>query len=91
MKLYSFYKDTVFIKGDNIDRFFLMKLPYELPFDTIVKAVEFVPGNSKAIHHVNGHLIQYKPNQKNNIYGGEFIVNTDSSQAENVYQTLDGQ
>ena len=53
------YKDTVYLKGDNLDRFFLMKFLYEIDRDTIVSAIEFVPGNSKAVHHVNGHIIQY--------------------------------
>src|SRR4030095_8715570 len=42
------------VKGDNTDRFMVMKIPFELQKDTFIRAVEFVPG-CKYIHHVNGH------------------------------------
>lgn len=83
------YKDTVFIKGNYIDQFYLMKFPFELEKDTIVSAVEFVPGNKKAVHHVNGHIIQYDEGKRSDIYAGKYILNSASTEAEQVYKELD--
>jgi len=83
------YKDTVFIKGNNLDQFYLMKFPYEIAQDTIVKAIEFIPGNTKVVHHVNGHIIQYEKGKKSNIYGGKNIISSESIEADQVYQLLD--
>jgi hypothetical protein len=83
------YKDTLFIKGNNIDQFYLMKFPYEIAQDTIVKAIEFVPGNTKVVHHVNGHIIQYENGKKSNLFGGKNIINSESIEADQVYQMLD--
>lgn len=83
------YKDTVFIKGNNLDQFYLMKFPYELNQDTIVKAIEFIPGNSKVVHHVNGHIIQYESGKKKNIFGGKNIISSESIEADKVYEMLD--
>ena len=66
------------IKGDNKDQFFLMKIPYEIANDTFVRAIEFVPGTRKAVHHVNGQLITYDEGMKKDVFTGEYIVNTDS-------------
>jgi hypothetical protein len=83
------YKDTVFIKGNNIDQFYLMKFPFELDKDTIVSAVEFVPGNTQVVHHVNGHIIQYDQGKKSNIYAGKNIISSESIEASEVYKLLD--
>lgn len=83
------YKDTVFIKGNNLDQFYLMKFPYKLDKDTIVSAVEFVPGNSKVVHHVNGHIIQYDEGKKNDIYAGKNMISSESIEADQVYKLLD--
>jgi hypothetical protein len=83
------YSDTVFLKGDNLDRFFLMKFPYQLSQDTIVKAIEFVPGNTRAVHHVNGHIIQYSEGKKKNIFSGKRIISSESIEADKVYKELD--
>src|SRR4051812_35660618 len=37
------------IKGNNKDKFMMMKLPVELPNDTFVKAIEIVAGNTKVV------------------------------------------
>ncbi|HRG60097.1 MAG TPA: hypothetical protein PK323_14170 [Bacteroidia bacterium] len=83
------YRDTVFLKGNNLDQFFLMKFPYQIDRDTIVKAIEFVPGNTKVVHHVNGHIIQYDEGKKSNIFGGKNIISSESIEADQVYQLLD--
>ena len=83
------YKDTIFIKGNNIDQFYLMKFPYQIDNDTIVKAIEFVPGNTKVVHHVNGHIIQYDEGKKSNIFSGKRVINSESIEASEVYKQLD--
>lgn len=41
------------VKGDNKDRFVMIKLPYALAEDKNVEAVEFFANNKKFIHHAN--------------------------------------
>jgi hypothetical protein len=65
------------IKGDNKDKFMVIKIPYEIPNDTFVRAIEFVPGNRKLLHHMNGHIIEYDVKKKN-IFEGPDMVNRDS-------------
>lgn len=62
------------IPGDRKDRFLLMKIPFELPKDTFVRAIEFIPGNSKLLHHMNGELLRYEFDKKKNVYDGEKVV-----------------
>lgn len=76
------------IKGGNTDNFMLMKIPFELPNDTFVRAIEFVPGNHKLVHHVNGHLLRYEFNKKKNIHEGEKIVDTQQYSVKESYDKL---
>ena len=68
------------IKGDNKDKFLMMKFPFELPKDTFIESIVFVPGNNQVVHHVNAHLISY--DRKSNIYNGERYVDTNYSQIQ---------
>jgi hypothetical protein len=52
---------TFYIKGDNKDKFIMLKIPFELPADTFIRAIEIIPGNKKVVHHINAHLVQYDP------------------------------
>lgn len=58
------------VKGDGTDRFYMVKLPYELPHDTFARIIEFVPNKRKLIHHVNGHLVNYENDKKKNVFEG---------------------
>jgi|UPI000417B4CA hypothetical protein len=40
-------------KGDGEERFMVFKIPFELPTEANVEAVEFVSNNKKIIHHAN--------------------------------------
>src|SRR5262249_20541186 len=62
-------RDPVHIPGDNKDRFMVIKIPYELPGDRYVRAIEFVPDNRKLIHHMNGHIVQYEDKKKDAFVG----------------------
>jgi hypothetical protein len=46
-------KKPFVVKGDNMERFIVYKIPFELPDSMNVEAVEFVSNNKKVIHHAN--------------------------------------
>jgi hypothetical protein len=66
------------IKGDGADHFVTLKIPYEIPRDTFVRTIEFVPGNPRLVHHMNGHLIRYAPGAKKNIFRGQEVFVDDA-------------
>ncbi len=76
------------IKGDNTDRFMVMKIPFELPQDTFIRAIEFVPG-SKYVHHVNGHLICFDDGKKETIYGGSYVLDTKDETRDDVIRSME--
>ncbi len=76
------------IKGDNTDHFMFMKVPFEIPRDTFVRAIEFVPGNKALVHHVNGHLIRYQYDKKKNVNDGEKIVDSQAYPVKELYEKL---
>ena len=65
----------VFLKANSSDRFLLVKVPYELPEDTFASLIEFVPGNSRVVHHVNGDLVKYSFDKKKDVFTQPFTVN----------------
>jgi Copper type II ascorbate-dependent monooxygenase, C-terminal domain len=75
------------VKGDDSDRFMVMKIPYELSKDTFLRAVEFVAG-CKYVHHVNGHIICYEEGKKKNPAAGEWVLNTKDETKESVFQKM---
>ena len=64
----------VFLKGNSFDKFLLIKVPFELPADTFASLIEFVPGNHKAVHHVNGDMVKYFFDKKQTVFGGKRVV-----------------
>jgi mono/diheme cytochrome c family protein len=79
---------TIEIPGNNTDLFAVVKVPYEIPYDTFVRAIEFVCGNKKLVHHMNGHLVQYDPAKKKNVYSGKSWVNQDQSNSQTIHKEL---
>ena len=75
--------------GTNKDEFFMMKFPFELPCDTFIKKIDFVPDNKQLVHHINGHLITYNEQQKQNIFNGSFSVDTEVFSDQDCFQKLD--
>lgn len=61
------------IPGNFEDRFLLIKVPFELPSDTFIRAVEFVPGNTKVVHHVNGDMVRFENGRKQNVFDGTLV------------------
>ncbi|MCB0854068.1 MAG: hypothetical protein KDD63_17705 [Bacteroidetes bacterium] len=76
------------IKGDNKDRFLFMKVPYEIPQDTFIRLIEFVPGNAEVVHHMNGHLVSYQEGAKANVFEGERVVDRETTPVEVAYPQL---
>jgi thioredoxin-related protein len=76
------------IKGNGADAFLIMKFPYTVEKDTIIDFVEFVPGQRKLVHHVNGHLISYDGERKFNYFTGESIHEDTRSQLMEVYSNM---
>jgi hypothetical protein len=76
------------IEGNNTDNFRVMKLPFEIPQDTFVRFIEFVPQNRRLMHHMNGHLISYEYDKKKNVSGGEMAVNTEEFESSQIHKQL---
>ncbi len=82
------FPEYVEIEGNNRDKFFVAKLPFELPKDTVLKAMYFSPGNKQLIHHVNGHLINYGKHKKTDIFEGEWIADAEKTDRAEVNRKL---
>lgn len=82
------FPDTVFIPGDNRDKFRLAKIPFEMARDTIIRAISFVPGNRQLVHHVNGHLINYPEGKKKNPLAGEWIKDAEEVNSLTAYREM---
>jgi hypothetical protein len=76
------------IAGDATDHFLSMKLPFSIPSDTFVRAIEFVPGNSKLVHHVNAHLVTYPDGTRRDLTRGPWYVEAGHDSPE-ALQRLD--
>lgn len=82
------FPDTLFISGDNRDKFMLAKIPFELEQDTIIRAISFVPGNRKLVHHVNGHLINYPEGKKKDPFDGDWVKNAEEVNSFTAYREM---
>ncbi|HYR87914.1 MAG TPA: hypothetical protein VE422_27790 [Terriglobia bacterium] len=81
-------REPLRIPGDNRDRFMVIKIPYELPHDRFVRAIEFVPGNRKLIHHMNGHIVQYEDKKKNPFEGPNVVDRESVKTLEESYHAI---
>jgi len=75
------------VKDDNTDRFMVMKIPFELPRDTFIRAIEFVPGCTY-VHHVNGHLICFDDDKKKNVFDGDYVLDTKDETRDDVLKKM---
>ncbi len=82
------FPEAVELKGDNRDKFRLAKIPFEIPNDTIVKAIAFTPGNRQLVHHVNGHLINYPEGKKQDPFEGEWIKDSEATNSISAYREM---
>ena len=77
------------IEGNNKDHYVIMKIPYEIPEDKYVRTIEFVPGNRKRVHHVNGYMVVYDEGKKKDLRKGEYFVNNYETDERTVWKKLD--
>ncbi len=50
-------REPFVIKGNNEETYICYKIPYELHSDMDAKAIEFIPGNRKVVHHVSYQIL----------------------------------
>ncbi len=65
------------IFNDNKDRFYVLKLPYQMNQERYVRALEFIPGQYQYAHHVNGHYLRFS--DESNPFSG--LMKTDIESA----------
>lgn len=68
------FMDSILVRGDNRDRFLVVKVPGELPNDKFVRCIEFVPGKHQLVHHLNGHVVNFNPELKADVMAGSHIA-----------------
>jgi hypothetical protein len=81
-------KEPLHIPGDNKDHFMVIKIPYEIPQDRFVRAIEFVPGNRKLIHHMNGHIVQYDEKKSRPLEGSTSVDRESVTTLEESYNAI---
>lgn len=69
-------KTSFLVKGNNRERFIEFKVPFELPAEKSVEAVEFVTNNRKIIHHINYGFYNV-PDNAVDLHAGASVINTD--------------
>lgn len=82
------FQDSVLIKGNNLDKFMVIKTPFELPKDTFIRLIEFVPGNRELVHHMNGHMVNYEFDKKEDVFEGNHVVSDVDGSTIETYQQL---
>lgn len=73
----TIWMDSLLIPGNNRDRFFVVKSPFELAHDTFIRAIEFVPGKNQLVHHLNADLFNYPEGKKKNVFDGNRLVDVE--------------
>ncbi len=71
------FRDVLKIKGDAQNKFFLMRVPYEIPKDTFIRVIEVAPDNKKLVHHVNAQLLSYDFDKRKDVMKGDVVINID--------------
>lgn len=74
------------VEGNNRDRFFVLKIPYELDQARFVKAVEFIPGQLKYVHHVNGHYLSFT--DETDPFKGNNLLDIESPNYDNEFRSM---
>jgi Copper type II ascorbate-dependent monooxygenase, C-terminal domain len=77
------------IKGNFTDQFLLIKVPFTLPQNAYAHTIEFVPGNTKVVHHVNADLVRYDDAKKANVFDGNWVHDgVNDSTVRNAYKQM---
>jgi hypothetical protein len=78
-----------FLKANTGDRFFLVKVPFELPENSYASVIEFAPGRNNVVHHVNGDMVRYEAGKKANVMDGERVTDMiEDSTIRQAYEKL---
>jgi len=67
-------KDSFHVTGDNIERYIIFKIPFELKDSFNVEAIEFYCNNKKLIHHAN-YAIHSVPDPSIDIEHTDSLIN----------------
>lgn len=78
-------KQAFIVKGDNVERFVVFKIPFEIPDSMNVEAIRFITNNRKLIHHAN-YEIDDVPSE--NLYNTADYVNLTEEGNENTAQYI---
>ncbi|MFM6982744.1 MAG: c-type cytochrome [Chitinophagaceae bacterium] len=76
----------VVVKGDNKDKFYVLKMPYQIPNAKFVKAVEFMPAQLKYAHHVNGHYLSFT--NETNPFSGSDLLDIESENYDEEFKNM---
>lgn len=76
----------VVVKGDNKDKFYVLKMPYQIPNSKFVKAVEFMPAQLKYAHHVNGHYLSFT--NETNPFSGADLLDIESENYDEEFKNM---
>lgn len=76
----------VTIHNNNRDKFYVIKIPYEIPEQRYVRAVEFVPGQPAYAHHMNGHYLRFS--EQTNPFAGFRIADLESDSFEYQFKKM---
>lgn len=68
------HMDSIVVRGDNLDKFYIVKVPIELPENKYIRTIEFVPGKHNLVHHLNGHLLNYEDSKKADVFSGKRVI-----------------
>ncbi len=77
---------TIEVLPNNKDKFYVVKIPYQIAKDTFVRAVEFIPGSPSLVHHMNGHYYQFSKNT-NPFLGNQFLA-LDNPDYKTLYEQI---
>lgn len=67
--------EPILLPANSSDHFLLVKVPYNLPKETYVRVIEFMPGRNNVVHHVNGDMVRYDFDKKANVFSGALSAN----------------
>ena len=79
--------DSFHLRGDNLERFVLFKIPFDLKDSANVEAIEFFCNNKKLVHHAN-YAIQAVPDTQIDIRNTASFVNLTDSDRRQVDQYM---
>ncbi len=77
--------DSFKVKGDNVERFVIFKIPFELQSTQNVEAIELYSNNKKLIHHAN-YAIHEVEDTAVDIYNTDALVNLSENDPSRVNQ-----